>query len=135
MIRRPPRSTLFPYTTLFRSPGKRFAFEAGRLEMVEDGRALSNALLGNGAVHVPNEHGEHVPALRRLGAYGTMLVGRDLIPVIAERVPALPARRVSRELQRPLKVRLQRGPGALDGRVCILRMHVHHGDPRIALGR
>src|SRR2546430_4929488 len=24
MIRRPPRSTLFPYTTLFRSPEKRF---------------------------------------------------------------------------------------------------------------
>src|SRR5690348_17583818 len=24
MIRRPPRSTLFPYTTLFRSPGSRF---------------------------------------------------------------------------------------------------------------
>src|SRR2546423_14961421 len=26
MIRRPPRSTLFPYTTLFRSPGVRWAF-------------------------------------------------------------------------------------------------------------
>src|SRR3989442_10596371 len=25
MIRRPPRSTLFPYTTLFRSPGHRYA--------------------------------------------------------------------------------------------------------------
>src|SRR2546422_2374847 len=25
MIRRPPRSTLFPYTTLFRSPGERLA--------------------------------------------------------------------------------------------------------------
>src|SRR2546425_5517393 len=25
MIRRPPRSTLFPYTTLFRSPGRRVA--------------------------------------------------------------------------------------------------------------
>src|SRR5256886_17328107 len=25
MIRRPPRSTLFPYTTLFRSPGRRTA--------------------------------------------------------------------------------------------------------------
>src|SRR5438874_10243193 len=25
MIRRPPRSTLFPYTTLFRSPGRRSA--------------------------------------------------------------------------------------------------------------
>src|SRR5256885_10484892 len=29
MIRRPPRSTLFPYTTLFRSPGLR-AIHAGR---------------------------------------------------------------------------------------------------------
>src|SRR3712207_8898698 len=27
MIRRPPRSTLFPYTTLFRSDGKRIIFE------------------------------------------------------------------------------------------------------------
>src|SRR5438105_9200705 len=25
MIRRPPRSTLFPYTTLFRSPGRSFS--------------------------------------------------------------------------------------------------------------
>src|SRR2546425_13373257 len=30
MIRRPPRSTLFPYTTLFRSPKARFAFGAAR---------------------------------------------------------------------------------------------------------
>src|SRR5258708_27036319 len=28
MIRRPPRSTLFPYTTLFRSQGRRFALDA-----------------------------------------------------------------------------------------------------------
>src|SRR2546426_4912518 len=28
MIRRPPRSTLFPYTTLFRSPGRRRAVPA-----------------------------------------------------------------------------------------------------------
>src|SRR5256885_11901401 len=28
MIRRPPRSTLFPYTTLFRSQGKDFVAEA-----------------------------------------------------------------------------------------------------------
>src|SRR6185437_16811714 len=27
MIRRPPRSTLFPYTTLFRSPDSRLAFD------------------------------------------------------------------------------------------------------------
>src|SRR3989449_4645248 len=30
MIRRPPRSTLFPYTTLFRSLGKRLDADAGR---------------------------------------------------------------------------------------------------------
>src|SRR3712207_7844489 len=29
MIRRPPRSTLFPYTTLFRSRGNRVAFHVG----------------------------------------------------------------------------------------------------------
>src|SRR2546430_11206401 len=27
MIRRPPRSTLFPYTTLFRSPAKSYAYD------------------------------------------------------------------------------------------------------------
>src|SRR6202050_4947342 len=30
MIRRPPRSTLFPYTTLFRSPAKRLQLRASR---------------------------------------------------------------------------------------------------------
>src|SRR2546430_11142776 len=30
MIRRPPRSTLFPYTTLFRSRGPRARYAAGR---------------------------------------------------------------------------------------------------------
>src|SRR5258707_10338394 len=30
MIRRPPRSTLFPYTTLFRSDRKRLALRSGR---------------------------------------------------------------------------------------------------------
>src|SRR3712207_7199370 len=29
MIRRPPRSTLFPYTTLFRSPGRRADHRGG----------------------------------------------------------------------------------------------------------
>src|SRR3712207_8573777 len=34
MIRRPPRSTLFPYTTLFRSPGRRARHRWG---IVRDG--------------------------------------------------------------------------------------------------
>src|SRR3712207_7290931 len=32
MIRRPPRSTLFPYTTLFRSPARRNQREGRRLQ-------------------------------------------------------------------------------------------------------
>src|SRR3712207_8431530 len=44
MIRRPPRSTLFPYTTLFRSAG-------GRRVRAARGRPLSSEHLGS--VHLP----------------------------------------------------------------------------------
>src|SRR3712207_8161514 len=38
MIRRPPESTLFPYTTLFRSAGRAAALRrAGQLDVVGDG--------------------------------------------------------------------------------------------------
>src|SRR5260370_17285327 len=55
MIRRPPRSTLFPYTTLFRSglmtpPGKRRASKFS-------GRVLSRAAsTGNSSPHSVNFH-------------------------------------------------------------------------------
>src|SRR3989442_6050342 len=43
MIRRPPRSTLFPYTTLFRSPAplveRRFSLEVGE-RLAHEGRVL-----------------------------------------------------------------------------------------------
>src|SRR3712207_7299520 len=35
MIRRPPRSTLFPYTTLFRSPGQDVRGDAGAQQVVQ----------------------------------------------------------------------------------------------------
>src|SRR3712207_7976324 len=50
MIRRPPRSTLFPYTTLFRSPEKPFdlsnetardRWHAGELDMAEAFRRIA----------------------------------------------------------------------------------------------
>src|SRR3712207_7974312 len=48
MIRRPPRSTLFPYTTLFRSDER----EVARLRPVaEDRRALGVEELGDEARH------------------------------------------------------------------------------------
>src|SRR5258707_3573184 len=40
MIRRPPRSTLFPYTTLFRSLTTNFML----LPMLDDGRVLGRSL-------------------------------------------------------------------------------------------
>src|SRR2546426_2797620 len=53
MIRRPPRSTLFPYTTLFRSPCDARIFGV-------DGRARDD---DHGDVRVPPPHcREHLPA-------------------------------------------------------------------------
>src|SRR3712207_8089520 len=53
MIRRPPRSTLFPYTTLFRSPARRAGPPAGcRLGLMGAGGAGPSAGPG-GAVHGP----------------------------------------------------------------------------------
>src|SRR5687768_17636913 len=58
MLRRPPRSTLFPYTTLFRSDGKQIAyinapaFNVGRVRMItaENGSpvALPKEILARG---------------------------------------------------------------------------------------
>src|SRR3712207_8038644 len=71
MIRRPPRSTLFPYTTLFRSPGRAAtALTAGDVtaarpvhgdvaaSVVDDGvrRCHGNRLLGGSSVGRSEEH-------------------------------------------------------------------------------
>src|SRR5260370_10563316 len=54
MIRRPPRSTLFPYTTLFRSPAaihfpRNFSREAGNFARPSFPARLAPAKLGPGA--------------------------------------------------------------------------------------
>src|SRR5256885_11788133 len=48
MIRRPPRSTLFPYTTLFRSQTRAGARQARRGRDRRVGRALRRARRGEG---------------------------------------------------------------------------------------
>src|SRR5258708_30959129 len=50
MIRRPPRSTLFPYTTLFRSPGCSWGSASGALAAVAQ-VAASWALTGRSEEH------------------------------------------------------------------------------------
>src|SRR5438093_4777611 len=47
MIRRPPRSTLFPYTTLFRSPTSRAGTKVGPSDpAVPHGRAVAQRIKG-----------------------------------------------------------------------------------------
>src|SRR6266480_7234425 len=56
MIRRPPRSTLFPYTTLFRSPGEkpRSATRDGRPAAAGEGRPVKRlGLLAEDELDVP----------------------------------------------------------------------------------
>src|SRR5574341_2231385 len=46
MIRRPPRSTLFPYTTLFRSAGPNRSFSPGKQSQPQGDR-MKNIFVGN----------------------------------------------------------------------------------------
>src|SRR2546427_4109088 len=46
MIRRPPRSTLFPYTTLFRSKALGQAFDTGFLEVLPHLTKMYHAVFG-----------------------------------------------------------------------------------------
>src|SRR2546430_6597273 len=55
MIRRPPRSTLFPYTTLFRSPGGEIGHSHSRFQ-----HALDRLAGCGGAPHPHARWGVHV---------------------------------------------------------------------------
>src|SRR3989454_5125327 len=82
MIRRPPRSTLFPYTTLFRSLERSLAaFAAERAgERRAAGRALA-ALEWESAEHTRHhDYGQHHPyfnAVNRLSASRWLLAAGD----------------------------------------------------------
>src|SRR3712207_7206357 len=62
MIRRPPRSTLFPYTTLFRSVGREPPARGQRHEAVI---ALDDVAVGRRAAHQPLARGEDAVGQRR----------------------------------------------------------------------
>src|SRR2546430_4669340 len=68
MIRRPPRSTLFPYTTLFRSAqGKRAAVRRGRACSTEVTSAKVTALSPKSATKLPKKQArseEHTSELQ-----------------------------------------------------------------------
>src|SRR5256885_10792743 len=72
MIRRPPRSTLFPYTTLFRSAGEHEAAHAhegrGRADGLLVGQKLAVARIDHEAhglglgLGQPEQHAQHLAA-------------------------------------------------------------------------
>src|SRR5437660_5551651 len=61
MIRRPPRSTLFPYTTLFRSNLGRAGHRAGRVEVSVPRLALARL---SAVESKPTVRGKVLPALK-----------------------------------------------------------------------
>src|SRR3989475_8273333 len=67
MIRRPPRSTLFPYTTLFRSPfAQGQSLPGGTFDVtnVEEAVILRNAAAGDWTVRVIGRSEEHTSELQ-----------------------------------------------------------------------
>src|SRR3712207_6919122 len=73
MIRRPPRSTLFPYTTLFRSRRSAAVLEPGLLDAVDRPRRRDVA----GVDHLARRRGRHRVGLlrRRLGREAGQQIG------------------------------------------------------------
>src|SRR5256885_13151932 len=63
MIRRPPRSTLFPYTTLFRSPMTAEKAELGRF-LFYDRRLSGNGTQACASCHIQSRSEEHTSELQ-----------------------------------------------------------------------
>src|SRR5256885_10494150 len=74
MIRRPPRSTLFPYTTLFRSPnlglsvgGKDPALSFASTYALATNRPLYHYVRAPEAFHCPADKGQEFPLMAPIG--------------------------------------------------------------------
>src|SRR2546427_7045196 len=69
MIRRPPRSTLFPYTTLFRSRARGVGAPEAIEHMRQVTRRYADACVGDRENHAPivaAELNRHLPTARRV---------------------------------------------------------------------
>src|SRR3989449_11319951 len=82
MIRRPPRSTLFPYTTLFRSPRLR------PLKLAPDEFALRiPVFVGPTGMVLHDTHPYSMPP-EAIGIAGTLYLHRDKVRIVAGRYEA-----------------------------------------------
>src|SRR3712207_6955075 len=76
MIRRPPRSTLFPYTTLFRSPDAHLVSDALSFDIAQPSERLEE-LMGTRRISAPDE--EHADARRRSEEHTSELQSRQYL--------------------------------------------------------
>src|SRR5256886_12940586 len=108
MIRRPPRSTLFPYTTLFRSavasglvegagpPGHHVAVDVHRIHGIHDGDDAvgSEDLLDVGAVALAAVADEDLVGAHRDAALAVVTGGDQLGEEVVARLGAVPSERL-----------------------------------------
>src|SRR5258708_34439508 len=85
MIRRPPRSTLFPYTTLFRSPETRGLIDARRLALMKPTALLIN--IGRAAI-VDEEALYRALSGNQLGGAALAVWGQPWSPEYPDRPPS-----------------------------------------------
>src|SRR5256885_14398299 len=82
MIRRPPRSTLFPYTTLFRSLAAHDLHLCAEHHRREDERAVAHVRMAR-LQRLGKGLGTHLTLEMRAGAYSPGLIVPDIVGVAA----------------------------------------------------
>src|SRR2546430_17246221 len=101
MIRRPPRSTLFPYTTLFRSRGEERGGVAGPLELLGDIRRVIAREAGVTEVGRIAAGGPQHAVQREIAERVHAEVIADLCDAVARPNQLVPAGRVDPVIARP----------------------------------
>src|SRR5258705_9597192 len=90
MIRRPPRSTLFPYTTLFRSPFTGVPFLLKDLDLLEGTRTTSGATIDRKSTRLNSSHlgkSYTVFFLKKKIAHDRIGAGASTVPSLRQTPP------------------------------------------------
>src|SRR5258708_28625878 len=85
MIRRPPRSTLFPYTTLFRSNGIYLLALKGRLVLGEESSGLVTMidnLLASGATRMVDRKSTRLNSSHQIISYAVFCLKKKKMRVV-----------------------------------------------------
>src|ERR1700680_2153639 len=104
-------------------------------QAVEDQPHLGTALLAHRLRHVVDRDRPAATGVARRSLHVPALVGRRLVHVVPVLGPAEAVRLIVHHLERPLRLRLVRGPRRRDRRIGVLGHDVDQGNPRVVLRR